>query len=163
MVVTAFVALGSNLDGPREHIRQAFSDLAALPRTRCRRHSALYRSAPVGPSGQPDYINAVAELQTELEPLVLLSALQGIEQTHGRVPGGERWGPRPLDLDILLYADQCIDLPGLQVPHPAMAERAFVLYPLYELTGDMEIPSWGWLCELLKNCPAEGLEFLEDA
>lgn len=163
MLVTAFIALGSNLDGPQDHMRQAFTDLAALPRTRCRRHSSLYRSAPVGPPGQPDYINAVAELQTELEPMRLLSALQEIERAHGRVTGGERWGPRPLDLDIILYGDQNIDLPGLRVPHPSMAERAFVLYPLHELVGDIEVPGKGALSDLLKNCPAEGLEPLGDA
>lgn len=163
MGVTAYVALGSNLDNPLEQIVRAFSELNRLPVSRCVKQSRLYRSAPMGPADQPDYINAVAELETELEPEALLSALQAIEAAHGRRREGERWGPRTLDLDILLYGDRCIELPELRVPHPGLAERAFVLYPLNEIAGDIEIPRLGPLNKLLKNCSPEGLEPVQDA
>ena len=162
MVVTAYVGLGGNLDGPRDQVERAFVELDGLPGTRCVAKSRLYRSAPMGSAGQPDYINAVAKLETQLAPEALLLALQGIEKAHGRTRSGERWGPRTLDLDILLYTDQCVDHPELQIPHPGIAERAFVLYPLHEVAGDMEIPGHGLLSELLKNCSPEGLEPLND-
>jgi len=162
MAVTAYVGLGSNLNGPEDQVVQAMEELDGLPGTRCVARSRLYRSAPMGPAGQPDYINAVAKLETELDPQALLSALQGIEKAHGRTRSGERWGPRTLDLDILLYDDQCVDHPDLRIPHPGIAERAFVLYPLHELAKDMEIPGHGALSELLKNCSPEGLEPLND-
>ena len=163
MGAVVFVGLGSNLDDPRRQLEQAFSALDSIPDTHCRRRSRLYRSAPMGPADQPDYLNAVAELETELEPLDLLAALQAIEQAQGRVRNGERWGPRTLDLDILLFANQCIDQPALRVPHPGLAQRAFVLYPLYEIAGDIEIPGLGPLSGLLKHCSSEELELLDDA
>lgn len=162
MAVTAYVGLGSNLDDPRDQVERALVELDGLPGTRCVAKSRLYRSAPMGPAGQPDYINAVAKLETELAPEALLLALQGIEKAHGRTRNGERWGPRTLDLDILLYADHCVDRPELQIPHSGIAERPFVLYPLHEIAGDMEIPGHGPLSELLKNCSPEGLEPLND-
>jgi len=162
VAVTAYVGLGSNLNGPEDQVERAMAELDGLPGTRCVAKSRLYRSAPMGPAGQPDYINAVAKLETELAPQALLSALQGIEKAHGRTRGGERWGPRTLDLDILLYTDHCVDRPELQIPHSGIAERAFVLYPLQEVAGDIEIPGHGLLSELLKNCSPEGLEPLND-
>ena len=162
MAVTAYVGLGSNLDGPQDQVERAFVELGGLPATRCVATSRLYRSAPMGPAGQPDYINAVAKLETELASEALLLALQGIEKAHGRTRSGERWGPRTLDLDILLYADRCIDHPELQIPHPGIAERAFVLYPLHEVAGDIDIPQHGPLTNLLKDCSPEGLEPLND-
>lgn len=163
MTVTAYVALGSNLDDPRQQVLKAFAELGQLPDSRCLKQSRLYKSAPMGPADQPNYINAVAELETELEPEALLSALQAIEAAHGRRREGERWGPRTLDLDILLYGDRCVELPDLQIPHAGLAERAFVLYPLYEIAGDIEIPRYGPLNKLLKNCPPEGLEPIHNA
>ncbi len=160
MEVTAYIALGSNLDDPVHHVRRACQELGALPQTRCRRYSRLYRSAPHGPAGQPDYINAVAEIETRLVPGELLSALQRLERRHGRVRRGERWGPRPLDLDILLYGDRRIDGADLQVPHPRMTGRAFVLRPLAELVDDLDIPGHGRLSALLQHCPVDGLECL---
>ncbi len=162
MTVIVYIALGSNLDDPAIHVRRACQELGALPQTCCLQYSCLYQSTPHGSSDQPDYINAVAELETELPPNELLSMLQALEQSHGRVRTGEHWGPRPLDLDILLYGDQQIDGPDLQIPHPYMAERAFVLYPLAELVSDLNIPGFGLLSELLQSCPAEGLEPLND-
>jgi 2-amino-4-hydroxy-6-hydroxymethyldihydropteridine diphosphokinase len=138
----AFVALGSNLDHPAAQVRQAMAELEALPGTRVLRRSSLYRTAPVGKLDQPDFINAVVQIETSLAPADLLAGLLAIEQRHGRQRGG-RNGPRTLDLDLLLYGEQVIDQPGLQVPHPRMHERAFVLVPLGEIAPDALIPGRG--------------------
>ena len=129
--VAAWVALGANLGSPVDTIHRALRQLDALPHTRLAKSSSLYRTAPVDATG-PDFVNAVAEIGTALSPLDLLAALQAIELAEGR----ERpWrnAPRTLDLDLLLYADQRIDIPTLTVPHPRMNERAFVLVPLAEI------------------------------
>ncbi|MDX1465359.1 MAG: 2-amino-4-hydroxy-6-hydroxymethyldihydropteridine diphosphokinase [Halomonas sp.] len=128
----AWIGLGSNLDGPREHVARALEELDRLPLTRRLAASRLYASRPVGPADQPDYVNAVAQLATRLSPLALLDQLQALEQRHGRVRG-RRWGPRTLDLDLLLYDDRRLALPRLTLPHPEMTRRAFVLVPLAEL------------------------------
>jgi 2-amino-4-hydroxy-6-hydroxymethyldihydropteridine diphosphokinase len=156
----AVIGLGSNLKRPLEQVQQAISALAALPRTRLLQVSSLYRSVPMGPAGQPDYINAVAELETELEAHALLDALQSIEQQHGRVRDGQRWGARTLDLDILLYSDAVIADVRLQIPHPGMAGRNFVLYPLAEILPEMVVPGLGELRLLLESCPDTGLQRL---
>jgi 2-amino-4-hydroxy-6-hydroxymethyldihydropteridine diphosphokinase len=153
----AVVALGSNLEGPADQVRRALRTLAALPGTDLVRHSALYRSPPLGPSAQPDYVNAVARLRTELSPRALLSALRGIESSQGRTRQGPRWGARTLDLDLLLYDRVCIREVDLTVPHPRMHERAFVLYPLHEVAPHAYIPGRGPLVELLEQVPAHGL------
>jgi 2-amino-4-hydroxy-6-hydroxymethyldihydropteridine diphosphokinase len=142
-----YVGLGSNLQNPREQVRRALQELARLPGTRLDRHSSLYRSTPLGPQDQPDYVNAVACLATELEPLSLLDALQAIEQAHGRVRD-RHWGARTLDLDILLYGDRVIALPRLQVPHPQMHLRSFVLKPLLEIAPGLAVPGRGPVAEL---------------
>ncbi|MBZ0070324.1 MAG: 2-amino-4-hydroxy-6-hydroxymethyldihydropteridine diphosphokinase [Gammaproteobacteria bacterium] len=157
---TVFVGLGSNLDDPVRQVRAGLAALAALEQTELAGCSQLYRSAPMGPPGQPDYINAVARLHTRLAPETLLDALQAIEARAGRDRSGERWGPRTLDLDILLYTDRRIDSARLQVPHPGIAARNFVLYPLAELAPDLDIPGLGPLPALLTRCPPEGLERL---
>ena len=155
---TVYIALGANLEDPERQVRTALDDLAQLLETVPIAHSALYRTAPVGPPGQPDYVNAVACLTTRLPPRALLAALQGIELAHGRHRDGTRWGPRPLDLDILLYGDQRIDEPGLRIPHPEMARRAFVLVPLADLApADFVIPGSGTLGDLLARCPRDGI------
>jgi len=160
--VTVYIGIGSNLQQPIEQVKQALQRLAEIPQTRLITCSPLYRSAPLGPADQPDYINAVAALATELAPLDLLDALQTIEQQQGRVRSGERWGPRTLDLDLLLYGEQEIAIDRLIVPHPGLGERNFVLYPLYDIAGeDLQIPGLGLLGELLQACPAEGPELLE--
>lgn len=128
----AWIGLGSNLDGPRAHVERALRELDRLPLTRRIAASRLYASPPVGPADQPDYINAVAHLETRLSPLALLDQLQALEQRHGRVRG-RRWGPRTLDLDLLLFDDYRVTLPRLTLPHPEMVKRAFVLVPLAEL------------------------------
>lgn len=158
-----YLALGSNLDEPEAHIHSVINEFEVSAWLHLRRVSSLYRSVPLESAiQQPDYINAVVEVETGLLPETLLAALQEIEQAHGRVRTGERWGPRPLDLDILLYGGRQIHSPNLQIPHPRMTERAFVLYPLHEIAAGLEIPGCGPLNDLLQNCPSEGLERLED-
>lgn len=164
--VSVFVGLGSNLDDPAVQVRAALDALADLPASRLSAVSSLYRSAPMQGAGvppdQPAYINAVARLETEQSAEALLDALQAIEARQGRVRSGVRWGPRTLDLDILLYGDQRIDTPRLQVPHPGLADRNFVLHPLVEIAPDLDIPGLGPLRELLARCPQTGLERLTE-
>lgn len=154
----AYIGLGSNLSSPVQQLRRAIAELAQLPETRLVRISPLYCSHPVGPAGQPDYINGVASLDTRLAPLDLLQGLQAIEQAHGRVRDAERWGPRTLDLDLLLYDDEMIDLPQLQVPHPEMVRRSFVLYPLADIAPELVLPTGQHLKELLAEISREGVE-----
>jgi 2-amino-4-hydroxy-6-hydroxymethyldihydropteridine diphosphokinase len=154
----AYVGLGSNLDDPPTQVRQALNALAALPDTRLVAVSRLYATAPVGPQNQPDYVNAVARLETSLTPSDLLAALLGIEATQGRCRDGTRWGPRTLDLDLLLYGQTRLNLPGLHLPHPQICHRAFVLVPLADLAPpDLEIPGQGVLSDLLRDCPGDGV------
>lgn len=157
-----YIGLGSNQSDPAAQLSRAYEALAALPDTALLRCSRPYRSAPLGPQDQPDYINAVALLETALAPLALLDRLQRIEQQQGRIRTGERWGPRTLDLDILLYGNQQIDCERLHVPHDHMHARPFVLYPLAELDPDLIMPDGTPLQHLLKKCPAEGIEALAD-
>lgn len=140
--VWAFVGLGSNLDLPRQHLEDAIDALDAIPRTRVLRCSSFYRTAPVGFADQPDFINAVAIVETRLTPRELLDALLTIEQVHGRVRR-EPNGPRTLDLDLLLYGAVVHHEDGLTVPHPRMHERAFVMVPLAEIAPGAEIPGHG--------------------
>jgi 2-amino-4-hydroxy-6-hydroxymethyldihydropteridine diphosphokinase len=150
----AYVALGSNLDGPVRQVRSALAELDGLEDVRRLAHSPLYRSPPLGPGGQPDYVNAVALLETTLDPHQLLDRLQAIEQRHGR-ERGVRWGPRTLDLDLLLYGGQRIVSPRLRVPHPELSRRPFVLVPLHDIAPDLELPGLGPLADLLP-APGEG-------
>ncbi len=147
--VLAGVGLGSNLADPEAQVRTAFTALADLPGTRLSARSALWRSTPMGPADQPDYVNAVALLETTLEPHALLDALLAIEQARGRVRDGTRWGPRTLDLDLLFYGDTVLDTPRLRLPHPGIAQRDFVLVPLGEIAPpDLAIPGLGRLADL---------------
>ncbi len=159
--VITYVALGSNLSDPVQQVRTALTELAGLPDSRLVAASRLYRTAPVGPPGQADYVNAVACLETRLEPCQLLLELHAIELAHGRRRDGTRWGPRTLDLDILLYGEALIDEPGLRIPHPEMSVRAFVLIPLAEVAPpDLVLPGGRHLAELLGQCGREGIELL---
>ena len=155
-----FIALGSNQADPVAQVTRAFDELQRLPQSRLLGRSSLYRSAPLGPQDQPPFINAVALLDTLLTPDALLDALQEIEQRAGRVRKAERWGPRILDLDLLLYANRIIDTPRLQVPHYHMHARSFVLYPLAELAPDLTMPDGTPLSNLLDACSAAGLQRL---
>ena len=157
-MTAAYIALGSNLQDPATQLRNAVAALNKLPDTRVERTSSIYRSAPAGPVAQAHYLNAVLLLTTTLPPGQLLDALQQIEQEQGRVRS-VRWGPRTLDLDILLYGDQRIDSPRLTVPHPAMRQRNFVLYPLLEISGaNLLLPDGTVLDTLVAACPGNSLE-----
>ena len=155
-----YIALGSNLDDPRQHIRQALVELSQLPETHLLTNSRYYRSSPLGPADQPDFINVVALLETQLSAHDLLIALQGIEQRHGRVRR-QHWGPRTLDLDILLYGQEVIATVELRIPHPEIAKRNFVLFPLAELAPELVFPGGQTLQELLSKHSWEGLEVLD--
>ena len=139
MGVSAYLGIGSNLGDRLENLREAVRDLARTPGIRVVRSSSVYETSPVGGPEQGDFLNAVIEIETELKPHVLLEALQRIENDLGRVRD-ERFGPRTLDLDLLLYGDHVIDDPDLTVPHARMHERAFVLVPLTELGVDAAFP-----------------------
>ena len=156
-----YIGIGSNLDDPLYHVKQAISELRQLAQCEYIATSALYRSAPMGPPEQPDYINAASLLQTHLAPLDLLDQLQTIEHAHGRIRDGQRWGPRPLDLDILLYGEKSINESRLRVPHPGLHERSFVLYPLQDINPDLVIPGYGPLATLIDQCPHIALERLD--
>ncbi len=156
-----FIGLGSNLEEPRKQIASAIQQLAKIPESCDLKASPLYRSRPLGPQDQPDYINAVVQLTTQLEAEALLDQLQAIELAHGRRRGGERWGARTLDLDLLLYADHIIASERLIVPHPGLPERAFVLIPLADLAEpDLIVPGQGKLQSLLSHIDEEGMERL---
>jgi 2-amino-4-hydroxy-6-hydroxymethyldihydropteridine diphosphokinase len=154
-----FIGMGSNLADPAEQLREAIKALSQLPQTSLSDVSSFYVSDSLLP-GQPRYTNAVAALDTALEPLALLDALQSIENGQGR-ERLERWGPRTLDLDILLFGDRLIDEPRLKVPHYHMQARAFVLYPLAELAPGITLADGRSLDALLAECPFEGLEQLQ--
>lgn len=158
---TAYIGIGSNLEQPVEQVLRARRALAGLPRTRLVGFSPLYRNPAVGPGEQPDYVNAVAAIETKLEPRALLEALQAIEAAQGRVRNGVRWQPRTLDLDVLLYAERVIREEGLTVPHPHIQERAFVLRPLADLAPELVIPGLGPVTRLLAQVCQEDLLRLE--
>jgi 2-amino-4-hydroxy-6-hydroxymethyldihydropteridine diphosphokinase len=157
----AYVGLGSNLDHPIDHVRGALAELGYLAGTRVVARSRLYRSPPAGPPDQPDYVNAVAGLLTQLAPAELLAALQAVERAHGRTRSGERWGPRTLDLDLLLHGDRVLNDAGLELPHPRMHERAFVLVPLAEIAPAARVPGHGLAAALAARSDQAGLTPLD--
>ena len=159
-MITAYIGLGANLGEPRAQIDQALEALAALPETRLVACSPLYRSAPLEAPGQPDYINAVAAVDTDLSAPQLLAALQAIESRHGR-ERTTRNAPRTLDLDLLLFGETAFAAPTLTLPHPRMHERAFVLQPLLDLDPRAEIPGRGAARALLAACTAQRIERLD--
>ncbi|MEL1090506.1 2-amino-4-hydroxy-6-hydroxymethyldihydropteridine diphosphokinase [Pseudomonas sp. OB66] len=154
-----YIGLGSNLADPADQLRSAIAALGQLPQTSLAGVSAFYQSDSLLP-GQPRYTNAVAALDSSLAPIELLDALQAMENAQGR-ERLERWGPRTLDLDILLFGDRLIDEPRLKIPHYQIQERAFVLYPLAELAPqDLRLADGRTLTDLLAACPFVGLERL---
>lgn len=161
--VRACIGLGANLGDPGQAVRAAFLALGALPESRLLATSRLYRTPAWGRVDQPDYINAAALLDTRLAPAALLAQLLDIERRAGRVRDGERWGPRLLDLDLLLYGDRSIDMPGLRVPHPHLHERAFALVPLAEIAADAPFPGHGSVGEALRRIDTEGVEAVGNA
>lgn len=156
----AYVALGSNLDDPRAQVLRGFDALSRLPDTQLLARSRLYRSAPWGVTEQPEFVNAAAEVETNLAPRELLDALLGVERAAGRDRSGARWGPRVLDLDLLLYGNLECDEPRLTLPHPHLHERAFVLLPLNDLAADLEVPGRGRVRELLAQVESAGCALL---
>ncbi len=154
--IRCFIAIGSNLDNPEAQIKRALVALGKIRNSTLAAISPLYRNSAIGPGQQPDYLNAAAELYTTLDALTLLAELQRIELAQGRTRNA-RWAARTLDLDILLYGDALIDLPQLQIPHPRMNERNFVLYPLHDIADDLVLPHGTSLSALLDCCPGVGL------
>lgn len=142
-MTSIYIGLGSNLADPQAQVEGGLRALGGLAETRLLRRSRLYRSAPWGRADQPEFVNAVAQLETTLTPQILLDALLTIERQAGRERDTTRWGPRVLDLDILLYGDVVLDEPGLHLPHPHLHERVFVLMPLCEIAPELQIPGLG--------------------
>jgi 2-amino-4-hydroxy-6-hydroxymethyldihydropteridine diphosphokinase len=161
-VAVAFIGVGANLDEPVEKVRNALAELDRLPATRVAQRSSLYRTAPVGYLDQPDFINAVARIETALDPHRLLAALLEIESRYGRVRS-VRNAPRTLDLDVLLYGDRVLDEQGLSIPHPRMHERAFVLVPLAEIAPEVVIPGRGRVTDLLAAVATDGVSLVGPA
>ncbi|HEX9138419.1 MAG TPA: 2-amino-4-hydroxy-6-hydroxymethyldihydropteridine diphosphokinase [Steroidobacteraceae bacterium] len=158
-----YIGLGSNLEEPPRQIRRALQALGTVPDTQVLRYSRLFRSRPLGPVVQADFCNAVAALQTRLDAVALHAALRALELSLGRDPAGERWGPRLIDLDLLVYADLRIDLPQLTVPHPGIAVRNFVLLPLLDLAPELVIPGVGPVRELALKVSSEGISAMNEA
>ena len=155
-----YIAIGSNLNNPLQQVKKAMAALSRLPETRLLNASSCYRSKPLGPCDQPDFINAVVAVETTFSPHQLLQQTQCIEQSQGRVRSGQRWGPRVIDLDIVLYESEVIETADLTIPHPGLTEREFVLYPLLELVPDVRLPSGEPLAAWVSRCPLNGLEQL---
>ena len=161
VIARAYIGLGGNLDGPAERIRRAFAAISLLPGTQLVARSSLYRTAPVGYLDQPDFINAVASVDTTLAPLALLDALLALELDAGRARSF-RNAPRTLDLDVLVYGDLQMEDARLSLPHPRMGARAFVLWPLAELAPDLLIPGLGRVRDLAAACRDQAVERLVD-
>jgi 2-amino-4-hydroxy-6-hydroxymethyldihydropteridine diphosphokinase len=156
-LIRAAIGLGSNLDDPRQQVLGAMHALGGVPHTRLLRQSRLYSTPPWGLAEQPWFVNAAATLETGLSAAALYAALKDLEDAVGRRRDGPRWGPRILDLDLLLYGDQVIDTPSLTVPHPRMRTRAFVLVPLAEIAGDWPLPAGGTVAEACAALDPGGL------
>lgn len=156
MKITATIGLGANLDDPASQVEYALAELDRLPQTRLAARSMLYASAPVGYVDQPEFVNAVAQIATELAPRALLDVLLDIEHRHGR-ERSFRNAPRTLDLDLLLYGDARFREDGLSLPHPRMTERAFVLVPLIEIAPGTRIPGRGAAADWLAGCTGQSV------
>ena len=148
---TAWIGLGSNMQEPTGQLKQALKQLSNERQVECLEQSSFYLTPPWGDENQDDFVNAVVRIKTRLEPFELLNYLQTIEARMGRKRGKRRWGPRLIDLDLLVYGDRKIQSDTLEVPHPRIRERAFVLVPLYELDPQLEIPGLGEIRELIKD------------
>jgi 2-amino-4-hydroxy-6-hydroxymethyldihydropteridine diphosphokinase len=156
----AYVAIGSNLNHPQARVQEAFERLATLPATRLLHRSRLYRTRPMGPQDQPDFVNAAAGLLTQLGARQLLQSLLQIETGMGR-SRQQRWGPRVIDLDLVWMHGETIDEPGLTVPHPGVSTRNFVLYPLADIAPTLAIPGHGKVSDLLRAVGNDGISVLE--
>lgn len=159
--VPAYIGVGSNLDDPAAQVRRALAALAELPDSRVVATSRLYGNPPLGPQDQPDYVNGVAGLLTQLPAATLLQQLQALETRLGRVRvAGDRWGPRIIDLDLLVYGTRTQAEPGLTLPHPGIPERNFVLFPLLDIAPHLVVPGQGSVTVLAAGASAEGLSAL---
>jgi 2-amino-4-hydroxy-6-hydroxymethyldihydropteridine diphosphokinase len=165
----AYIGIGSNLADPRAQVVRAMDRIASLPDVQLILRSSLYGSHPLapadplGPADQPDFVNAVAGVLTQLQPLDLLRELQAIEQAFGRPAVREKWGPRILDLDLLVYGRIRNNDPELLLPHPGIVERNFVLYPLAEIAPELEVPGIGRVIDLKTRISSEGIWPLQSA
>lgn len=157
----AYIAIGSNLNDPLKQVNSVIKELHELPKSHVSAVSSLYQSSPIESDDQPDYINAVISLETQLHAHDLLTELERIETEHGRTRTTRRWGPRTIDLDLILFDDLSINTPRLIVPHPEFHKRAFVLVPLYEIAPDLVLPSGKKLGELLLELPKTDLAIIE--
>lgn len=157
----AYIAIGSNLDNPVAQVEAATRELAALDRCRLIARSRLYRTQPLGPQNQPEFINAAAGMLTTLSPRELLRALKQIEIALGREQPVVRWGPRRIDLDLLVYADARIAEPDLTIPHAGLPQRNFVLYPLRDIAPDLLVPGVGRVADLAARVGSDGLALFE--
>lgn len=158
-MIKVYIGLGSNLNDPLSQLKKAIISLEMVPSTSVSKTSSFYKSKPVGPQDQPDFVNAVVELDTELSAHVLMDYLKGIENAQGRVRE-QKWGPRTLDLDILLYGDEIIQGEHLEVPHVEMHKRGFVLLPLDEISPDCVIPGIGSVQKQLHQVNTDDLMVL---
>jgi 2-amino-4-hydroxy-6-hydroxymethyldihydropteridine diphosphokinase len=156
----AYVGVGSNLDDPARQVQRAFEALAKLPSTRLVLRSPLYHTPPFGEVAQPAFVNAAAGLLTQLAPEKLLEALRATERELGRKPPRERWGPRVIDLDLLVVGSETRASDSLKLPHPGIAERDFVLYPLADIAPDLEVPGLGQVARLKQHVANRGVEKL---
>lgn len=159
--VRAFIGLGSNLDEPVVQIDRALRAIAALPNTVNLATSSFYRNPPMGPADQPDFVNAVTAVDTSLSAPALLDTLLEIELAQGRVRSSQQWGPRCIDLDLLLYGDRQLDYERLTVPHPGLRERDFVLSPLYEIAPTLVLPGGERLGDLIQRFALDSLVRIE--
>lgn len=155
-----YIGLGSNLDDPILQIHEAVDRMRDIPGVTINKLSSLYRSKPLGPQDQPDFINAVAEIETNLSPQELLNFLKRIEIAQQRIDSGVRWGPRTIDLDILLFGDEEIETPDLQIPHVGLSQREFVVYPLAEIAPNLTLPSGEKISDLKARCPMREMTVL---
>ena len=158
-MTVAYIALGSNLQNPQQQVSTALGEIAALPQTTLIKASSFYRTVPVGYDSQPDFINAVAAVETGLAPVPLLQALLAIEQRQGRERPFPN-APRVLDLDLLLYGETLLHTPELTLPHPRMHARGFVMLPLAEIAPGLVIPGHGSAVEVAADCMNQGVEKL---
>jgi len=157
----ANIGIGSNLDSPAEQVRSAVSDIALLPDSTLTASSSLYRTAPMGPQDQPDFVNAAASLLTRLSADELLAHLLHLEDAHGRERHAQKWGARTLDLDLLVYGNEKIESDKLVVPHPGIAQRNFVLLPLAEIAPHLQVPGLGSVTDLLMALGEDAPEIVE--
>jgi 2-amino-4-hydroxy-6-hydroxymethyldihydropteridine diphosphokinase len=156
----AYIGVGANLQQPRERVIDAFGHLGNLPATRLELRSRLYSTRPMGPQDQPQFVNAVAGVLTGLTARELLDALLGVERSMGR-ERQQRWGPRIIDLDLLWMAGAPIQEPGLELPHPGVSRRNFVLYPLFDIAPTLNIPGLGTVADLKATIDGDGIAVLE--